>query len=722
MTGAGLGYLLWIRGHQAIAAALGAAGLLLGGVAAHILIGTVGGAAGIMLLASVITAGGLYGQRAAMLDVVVVLLCVGLVHMYGADIRALMNLPVDGYYVDELAYLIFVASSVPCWALYVLALDNSNKRARYRAEESLQKLSEAHARQTTTQQELLAAQDALTQQVERARRQQQVLLELGLREELHGSSLEVALRAITKQAGDHLNTERTGVWTYSEDRSEIRCLVLYERSSGHFSGGTTLSKEDYPRYFAALAQERAIAAHNAHEDTRTNEFSEGYLTPLGISSMLDAPIRGSGQMLGVICHEHVGAARAWTEQEQSFAASISDFVAIVLASSEKRRMQERLLQSQKLESVGLLAGGIAHDFNNILTTILGSSSLALSQLSAEEPAAVSLKRVVLAAERAADLTRQILAYSGRGHYDIKPLQLSTVATEMSSLLRASLPKKVKLCLELAPDLPAVEADQAHLQQILMNLLINGGEAIGDATGTLTIRTGQIIASAPITELVSVAPLPHGPYVFLEVEDTGHGMDEHTTLKIFDPYFSTKFAGRGLGLASAAGIVRSLKGGIRVRSTPGKGSTFTVFLPTTDLIPNEDKPVQYTFAGQGLALVIDDEESVRSTVRTMLEDVGYDVLIAENGQEGLDVIRRQNGNISLVLLDQLMPVLGGDEALVAILETAPEMPIVLMSGYGDSEAFQSDADSDRVRFLQKPFNKTHLCETLLEIMPDPAVDA
>jgi len=722
MIGAGLGYLLWIRGHQAIAAALGAAGLLLGGVAAHILIGTVGGAAGIMLLASVITAGGLYGQRAAMLDVVLVLLCVGVVHMYGADIRALLNLPVNGYYVDELAYLIFVSSSVPCWALYVLALDNSNRRARYRAEESLEKLSEAHARQIRTQQELLAAQDALTQQVEHARRQQEVLLELGLREELHGSSLEVALGAITKQAGDHLNTERTGVWTYSEDRSQIRCLVLYERSTGNFSGGTTLSKEDYPRYFAALAQERAIAAHNAHEDTRTNEFSEGYLSPLGISSMLDAPIRGSGQMLGVICHEHVGAARVWTEQEQSFAASISDFVAIVLAASEKRRMQERLLQSQKLESVGLLAGGIAHDFNNILTTILGSSSLALSQLSAEDSATVSLKRVVLAAERAADLTRQILAYSGRGHYDIKPLQLSTVATEMSSLLRASLPKKVKLCLELAPDLPAVEADQAHLQQIVMNLIINGGEAIGEEPGTLTIRTGQTIANSPITELVAVDPLPIGPYVFVEVEDTGHGMDEHTTLKIFDPYFSTKFAGRGLGLASAAGIVRSLKGGIRLRSTPGVGSTFTVFLPTTDLIPNEDPPVQYTFAGQGVALVIDDEESVRSTVRTMLENVGYDVLIAENGQEGLDLIHRHNGHISLVLLDQLMPVLGGDEALAAILETAPEMPIVLMSGYGDSEAFQSAADSDRIRFLQKPFDKTHLCETLLQIMPEPATDS
>ena len=247
--------------------------------------------------------------------------------------------------------------------------------------------------------------------------------------------------------------------------------------------------------------------------------------------------------------------------------------------SERKRVEEKLQQTQKLESLGILAGGIAHDFNNLLTGILGNASLILEVLPPRSPARDLAESVIQAAERAAHLTRQMLAYSGRGRFLIQPMNCSQQVREITALIAASIPKNVQVRLDLADDLPLIEADTGQFQQLVMNLVINGAEAVGDARGAVTISTGvEQIEAADIAGITFAADLKPGRYVSLEVRDTGCGMDPATLARIFDPFFTTKFTGRGLGLAAVLGIVRGHMGAVNVRTAPGRGTTFQVLFP------------------------------------------------------------------------------------------------------------------------------------------------
>jgi len=243
---------------------------------------------------------------------------------------------------------------------------------------------------------------------------------------------------------------------------------------------------------------------------------------------------------------------------------------------ERRNLEEQVQQSQRLESLGLLAGGVAHDFNNLLTGILGNASLVLDMLNPSEPARSILQSVIQASERAADLTRQLLAYAGKGRFFVRPVDISTLVREISELMRTSLPKKVRFLLDLADQLPPVEADSTQIQQLVMNLVLNAGEAIGDAAGTV-----HVITRLETRSLNGATNAAVGRHVCIEVRDTGCGMDEATRAQIFDPFYSTKFTGRGLGLAAALGIARSHQGQIDVETAPGAGSTFRVWLPAAE---------------------------------------------------------------------------------------------------------------------------------------------
>ncbi|MGH7436144.1 MAG: two-component system sensor histidine kinase NtrB [Polyangiaceae bacterium] len=297
-----------------------------------------------------------------------------------------------------------------------------------------------------------------------------------------------------------------------------------------------------------------------------------------------------------------------------------DVTALVLARKEVEAQraqlqasQAQLLQVQKLESLGVLAGGIAHDFNNLLTAILGGASTASLVLPADSPAQAHLRDTVLAVRRAADLTRQLLAYSGKGHFEVRPVDLSTVVHEIARLLETSVPRNVQLRLELPRALPAVEADVVQLQQVVMNLVINGAEAIGDRSGTVTVTASvRDLDEASVSRAFAEQGLAAGRYVHFQVRDTGSGMDEATREKIFDPFFTTKFAGRGLGLAPVLGIVRAHRGAIQVESAPGQGTTFSILLPASSqraLTSRESEFPKYRGAGQ-LVMVVDDDDGVR----------------------------------------------------------------------------------------------------------------
>jgi PAS domain S-box-containing protein len=325
------------------------------------------------------------------------------------------------------------------------------------------------------------------------------------------------------------------------------------------------------------------------------------------------------------------------------------------AEEERRKLELSVLQAQKLESLGVLAGGIAHDFNNLLTTILGNADLVRSQLAPTDPACLHLDDIDCATRRAADLCRQMLAYSGKGRFVIQAVSLNDVVSEMEQLLSVSTSKKALLTRDFAADLPSVMADGTQLRQVVMNLITNASEAIGDREGTIALRTGALMCDRDYFSDAIGDPEQHAPglYVYLEVADSGVGMDAETLARIFDPFFSTKFAGRGLGLAAVLGIVRGHKGALKVSSRPGQGTTFRVLLPAQKAVPGPRevvKPSASDFRGHGLVLLAEDEDSVRALARNILERAGFSVIAAANGREALEIYRRHGREIRLVLLD------------------------------------------------------------------------
>jgi two-component system cell cycle sensor histidine kinase/response regulator CckA len=379
---------------------------------------------------------------------------------------------------------------------------------------------------------------------------------------------------------------------------------------------------------------------------------------------------------------------------------------------ERERLQAHLLQVQKLESLGVLAGGIAHDFNNLLTAILGSASAAMLSLSNESPARPDLDNVILAARKAANLTRQLLAYSGKGHFEVRPIDLSVHVRELASLLETTISKKVQLRLELTPELPAVAADIAQVQQVVMNLVINGAEAIGDQRGTVLVATGvQAIDEFYVQSLFSNEGIEPGLYVYLEVHDTGCGMDEATKMRIFDPFFTTKFTGRGLGLAAVMGIVRGHQGAMKVYSSPGKGTTFKVFFPASDAPAVGPAPEVASFRGEGLALVIDDDQGVREAASRLLEYFGFRVLQAVDGRHGTEVFRQHAAEVVLIVLDMTMPEMNGEETFREIRRVRSDVPVILTSGYNEIEATRRFTAKGLAGFLQKPFTPKELAQKL-----------
>jgi len=396
----------------------------------------------------------------------------------------------------------------------------------------------------------------------------------------------------------------------------------------------------------------------------------------------------------------------------------TDVTQRVRAEEEKVWLEAQLRQAQKLESLGVLAGGIAHDFNNLLMTILGGAHLAAKAIAPASGAQANLKRIRDTARRAADLTALLLAYSGHVPPTLEPIDLSELIRGMTELLTLSASKKATLQWDLAERLSAVEGDPSQLSQVLMNLVTNASEALGNGSGTIVVRSGKIDCTREdLLRSYLGEKLPEGPYVFLEVNDTGTGMDEATQSRIFDPFFSTKFTGRGLGLATVLGIVRGHGGAICVRSQAGLGSTFRVLLPQGQTVPAVPQlhPVRERWGGSGTVLLVDDDPDVREVTEYMLRDLGFDVTTAADGRRAIEEFRADSDKIAAVVLDMTMPELSGDEVLAAVRHTHPETPIVLMSGFSKRYAAARIRGDPRCSFLQKPFEPEELAAALRSVL-------
>jgi PAS domain S-box-containing protein len=444
--------------------------------------------------------------------------------------------------------------------------------------------------------------------------------------------------------------------------------------------------------FSVIVPERPRALHSGDDDQRLGTAGlhrAGYEIPIEIS--LRECERPEGRFL----------------------------VGVIRDATERNRLDEALRQTTKLESLGVLAGGIAHDFNNLLTGILGNVSLAVDLVDEANPARPLLQDAIDASERAANLTSQLLAYAGKGRFVIQPIDLSALVRETAALIRSSIPKHVTLRLDLEEPLPPVDADVAQLQQLIMNLVLNGVEAIPeDREGTVLVITRTREVDARYLADLGIAEIAPGRYVALNVHDNGTGMDAATLTRIYDPFFTTKFTGRGLGLAAAGGIVRGHKGALKVFSSPGQGTTFKALLPAAATVPAahaEEDARGSEFPAGGLVLVIDDESIVRRVAASGLKKYGYAVVTAENGREGVERFRALHAELKLVILDMTMPVMSGEEALDLIRGINPGVPVILSSGHSETEAVRRFAGKGLAGFLQKPYTAAGLAEKVQSVL-------
>ena len=564
---------------------------------------------------------------------------------------------------------------------------------RKQLEEELRRANEALEARVRERTDAIAEANAeLATQVDARARSEAVIAEREAR-------MEQALRSV-----------QAGTWYWNLETDELAFSESFEPLLGHESPalGTTIAasflERVHPEDRAALLKEHASLGERGGDVLRElrvrwseSERSWRWLSLQARVSLGPGgrPIRALGVLMDV------------TERK---------------AAAEARRDSERTMaQAQKLESLGVLAGGIAHDFNNLLVGMLGNAELALADLPPDSPVRELVMGIEHAATRAAELTRQMLAYAGKGRFVVEPLSLNRIIMDVADLLGAAISKKASLHFDFSDELPLVEADPTQLRQVAMNLIMNASDALGQGTGSITVTTRSEKAERKLLRtLLLGADLPEGPYVRLEVCDTGAGMDAATQARVFEPFFSTKFTGRGLGLAAVLGIMRAHRGAIGVDSVRGSGTTFTLLFPASaksreaeHLPPRTGVRAEPAVQATGTVLVVDDDETVREVAHQILNRAGLTVLRAVDGRAALAQFDVQGNDVDLVLLDVTMPVMGGAETLAALRARGWPGPVVLMSGYSLQEASEQFGHLGAAGFVQKPFRRADLVATVLD---------
>lgn len=412
----------------------------------------------------------------------------------------------------------------------------------------------------------------------------------------------------------------------------------------------------------------------------------------------------------------------YDERDVSIVSDLSGMIMDVVlrkkAEDDRIEMEKRLLHAQKLECLGVMAGGIAHDFNNLLMAIIGNLEFSLMELPADSSVVKNIDQAIIASRRAADLTRQMLAYSGKGHFQITELNISDLVRENVGIFRTVIPKTVDLNLDLMDDLPKISADSGQIQQIVMNLITNASEAIEGQAGEIIIRTGVEELDSDYLKKSRI-DVPEGPghFVFLEVTDSGCGMNDETVKKIFDPFFTTKFTGRGLGMSALLGIVKGHKGAVIVESRPGHGTCIRIFFPVMENRPLDfmskegRKRVLSSSLGIGKLLIVDDEDMILKVCGHALEKRGFSVLMASDGEEAVSVFKDNSSEIECVILDLKMPRMDGISAFREMRRIKPDIPVILTSGYTETEADGLFAEEGLDGFIQKPYQISDLIEEI-----------
>jgi PAS domain S-box-containing protein len=513
-------------------------------------------------------------------------------------------------------------------------------------------------------------------------------------EELRES--EARFRTLVENAPDAIFVKTGGYFSYLNDCAVkvfggSRAEDFFEKPVAHFFQEVSTGAD-------AGQDSLGMASNCVQRGENVVLRPDGVQVPVEVSSV---PIRFQGN-----------------ESELVFVRDISERKR---SEADRLKMERQIEQTQKLESLGVLAGGIAHDFNNILMAVLGHAELAMEELSPMSPVREGLRAIAAAARRAAELCRQMLAYAGKANFTLEKTDLRELINEMAHLLKTSISKKAILNLHLERGLPLVEVDQSQIRQIVLNLIINASEAIGDRSGVITVGVGATRCDEEYLRKTELNDdLIPGLYVHLEVTDTGCGMDAEMRRRIFEPFFTTKFAGRGLGLAAVMGIVRAHKGALKVYSEPGKGTTFKILFPTLEIIDRPSQPngdeCEEDWRGRGTILLVDDEESLLALGARMLERMGFTVLTAADGAEALERYRERQSEIDLVLLDLTMPHMDGAQAFGELRRINPAIRVVLASGYSEDDVAARFAGKGLDGVLPKPYTLNKLKELISTLLP------
>ncbi|MFT7668461.1 MAG: signal transduction histidine kinase/ActR/RegA family two-component response regulator [Planctomycetota bacterium] len=540
------------------------------------------------------------------------------------------------------------------------------------------------------------------------------LLKIARAPEFISGDIDGAADLLTETIARTLQVERVGYWLLTEDRELLVCRSLFELSSERHSRGTHLSSSDYPAYFDALEGGRAIAVDDPENDPRTKEFAGDYLSDLGITSMLDAVIRVSGKMVGVVCHEHVGQSRKWLSDEITFAGEVADQAAHAYliaknlqSQAERDRLTSELQQTQRLDAVGRLAGGVAHDFNNLLSVVLGNAELGMRSGHLETKSC--LEEIHSAGKRAAALTSQLLSVGRRQVLKPSAIDANELISGLLSLVRSVVPESIELNLSLVEEPGLVYADGGQLEQVLMNLCLNARDAI-NGEGRITIGT-QIEDHETGDD-----------WLILSVEDDGAGIPEEVLDHIFDPFFTTKEEGRGtgLGLPMVYGIATQHGGRVSATSHPGLGSRFEIRLPRTQIKPTESlDPICTDSSITGVTpahiLVAEDDESLRRLTKRVLEHAGFRVSTAIDGADVVEKHAAAVGSYQLVLIDVIMPRRNGPAALEIIRRKEPNLPALFTTGYGSEALSQDIFQREGARVLLKPVPGDELVQAVRDCL-------
>ncbi len=560
--------------------------------------------------------------------------------------------------------------------------------------------------------------------LERREREAEVMAAVASSGHLSQGAVPELARELTEAAARALKVERAGVWLFDKEQSELVNVDNYVFSTGEHSSGAVLLEREYRNEFDTLKESRYVDAGDPLTDPRTAGYVEGYLKPNRITALLDAVIRRGGRNLGTLCFEHVDRSHHWEEDEISFACHLADQVALAVSNREYRQMQEensrleeQYHQAQKMEAVGRLAGGIAHDFNNMLMVIIGHVGIAQTNVESSQPLYESLQEIKKAAERSADLTRQLLAFARKQTVSPKVLNLNDTVKGMLKMLQRLIGEDIDLAWAPGTDLWQVKMDTSQIDQILANLCVNARDAIA-GVGKVTLETGNVRFDEEYCS--EHTGFTMGEYVQLAVSDNGCGMDKETLAQVFDPFFTTKKQGEGtgLGLATVYGVVKQNRGFINVYSEPGQGTAFKIYLPrhTGDeealQVKREIKPES---RGSETVLFVEDEPSLQKLGTKILERLGYRVLTTSNPMHAIELADNHSGEIDLLLTDVIMPEMNGRDLADTLKAQYPNLKILFLSGYPDNVIAHHGILDKGVNFLQKPLMPETLAMKVREVL-------